>query len=201
MTMLLLMAAACAVDDPLQGATYLPDGAIPLGDPNAIDPRRGDGGLLDAADAAPPVVVFPDGSAGPINTCETARPFGTIAGDKAPAFITTTGSCSEWLSIRATEDDSSAIGAGMRVLFTLSMVGADYELYAFLDKDRDLRQCNAPTASSFKPGTQQESVELTWGEGSVANGSDDGRTIGVAVVRAGTGPCNDAGTFTLRAEH
>lgn len=197
----MVLTTACAVDEPLQGVTYLPDGSIPLGDPNAFDPRRGDGGTPDA-DASPPVVLpIPDGSAGPTNTCETARPFGTIPGDKGPVFITTTGSCSEWLSLRATEDDSSAIGAGMRVLLTLSMVGADYELYAFLDKDRDVRQCTAPTASSYKPGTQQESIELTWGEGSVANGSDDGRTIGVAVVRSGSGPCNDAGTFTLRAEH
>lgn len=193
---------AC-VDPPLQGDPYLPDGRLPIGPASERpDATCDDASPCDAAvaDARPPAPVRDAQTADPPNTCETARAIGTIAGDVGSPSVTAQGSCSEWLSVRVTEDSSSALGVAMRAKLSLTPAGGDFDLYALFDPVRDVRACTAPYASSFAPGTAVETISLTWGEGSVANGSDDGRTIGIAVLKAG-GVCGpDAGTWTLVVE-
>lgn len=192
---------SCDDHELAQGQGYLPDGAIPLGTPSLRTDL--DGGTCDgdsACDASPPPVdIVPDGGALPINTCQSARSLGTMSGDKGPSFVSGMGTCSEWFSVRVTENDSSALGVGMKVLITMMPTGADYELYAYLDKDRDVLSCGAPIASSFNRGTETEKIELSWGEGTVANGADDSRTLTIAVIRA-AGPCT-TGSYSLRVEH
>ncbi len=182
----------------LQGDEYLPEGTLPIAPASErIDAGR-DGSSDGSAEDEP--VPLGDGSTAPLNTCETARDIGALSGDTGAATLTATGSCSEWLSFRATEDDSSALGAAMKVRLTLTPSGADFDLFAFIDVARDRVVCDAPTASATRSGTSTEEIQLTWGEGTIANGADDGRTVGVAVVRA-SGPCApDAGSYTLLVE-
>lgn len=197
------LALACGPDPLLlQGDEYVPDGTLSIGPPTerADAAACQEGGACEDAGSDVEPVPLGDGSTAPLNSCETARAMGTLSGDTGSTSLTAEGRCSEWFSFRATEDDNSALGAGMKVKLTLTPTGADYELYAYLDKERDRLVCDAPTAQSFRPGTATEEIALAWGEGTVANGKDDGRTIGVAVIRA-SGPCaEDAGSYTLRAE-
>jgi len=199
---------ACGDDGLLQGDDYRPDGVLPIapaserieGGTRCEGGVTPDGGACDAGTADVQVVPLGDASTEPSNTCQTARAIGTMAGDLGSPALTAQGTCSEYISLRATEDSSSALGATMKTTLTLTPVGGDFDLYVFFDPVRDVRACTAPFARSVASGTTPETVALTWGEGSVANGSDDGRTIGVAVFKAG-GACGpDAGRWTFRAE-
>ena len=86
----------------------------------------------------------------------------------------------------------------MKLTLTLTPVGADYDLYALFDPNGDLVECTTVAGSSVHPGTGAETVSLAWGEGTVANGKDDSRTVEVVVSKPG--PCNDAGQWKLTAE-
>jgi hypothetical protein len=86
----------------------------------------------------------------------------------------------------------------MKVKIMLTPTGENFDLYAYYDPVKDVPSCMLPWASSVTPGTADESISLTWGEGNVANGSDDGRTVAMLVIRQGGG-C-DAGSWNLRVE-
>jgi hypothetical protein len=143
-------------------------------------------------------MVIADGATPPSNTCQTARAIGTLSGDTGAQTLSTTGKCSEWISFRATEDDSSVFGHPMKVTVTLSSMGHDFDLYVYYNPSKDVLSCLSPYAQSETRGTVDEVLPLTWGEGSVANNSDDSRTIIVAVQSA-EGPCpaNTGWTLTI----
>ena len=191
---------ACAKEAPLQGDPFVPDGALPV-DPvsDRLDASRGcnDGATCDSGDAGLTLPAV-DGGGDPKNTCQTARSFGTLSGDTGAQTITTNGTCSEWLTLRATEDDSGPIGATMKVTLTLKPVGHDFDLYAYLSPTRDELSCAMPYAVSPAGGTVDEVITLSFGESTVANGSDEGRTIGVVVLSA-RGPCPPSSGWTLTA--
>jgi hypothetical protein len=201
---------ACGNGDLLQGDDYRPNGELATAPPSeriegatSCDAGEGgpaDGAACDAGAADVKQLPIGDASTAPTNTCETARAIGTISGDVGATKVNAQGACSEWISVRATEDSSSALGVAMKAKLTLTPAAGDFDLFVFYDPVRDVRACTAPFASSFASGTTVETASLSWGEGSVANGSDDGRTIGVAIIKMG-GPCGpDAGSWTLLAE-
>jgi hypothetical protein len=190
---------ACGASGLLQGDSFEPDGALPT-EP-ASD--RFDASACDGAatcDAGPPdsapILPVADGAAPPSNTCEAPRDIGTVSGDTGSQTLTATGGCSEWLTLRATEDNSSALGAAMKVTLTLVSQGHDFDLYAYFNPAKDVISCTAPFARSETRGLADELINLTWGEGTVANGSDDSRTINVAVQSA-AGPCPPTASWTL----
>jgi hypothetical protein len=203
--LVLAAAVACGTDGLLQGDAFTPDGTLPTEPASERDAAGGscdggDGGTAcegGVADSAPPLVV-PDGATPPSNTCQTARAVGTVSGDTGATSLTATGTCSEWISLRATEDNSSALGAPMKVSLTLTSMGHDFDLFVYLNTSKDVLACSTPIAMSETRGTIDEIVPLTWGEGTVANGSDDGRTIGVAIQSA-QGPCPPGSGWTLTA--
>lgn len=193
---------ACSNDGPLQGQGYDPGGVLPIGPASTrVDGGRCDGGDSGCdggpADAAPPIPI-PDASAEPKNSCTTARAVGSVSGDTGAGTVTALGTCSEWVSFRATEDNAGVLGAGMKVKLTLTMTGGDFDLYVYYDPVRDTLSCAAPSERSFRSGTTAEEVSLAWGEGTISNGSDDVRTIGVAIIKT-NGPCGGT-TWSLLAE-
>ncbi|MDB4938268.1 MAG: hypothetical protein JWP87_5240 [Labilithrix sp.] len=197
-------AMACAKDALMQGESFQPDGTLPTDPPSdRVDASAGscEGGKGCDASAADSASVLPaaDGATPPSNTCQTARAVGTLSGDTGSQTITAKGSCSEWISFRATEDSSSAIGAPMKVTLTLTSTGHDFDLYVYYTPSKDVVACSTPFAQSETRGTVDEIVPITWGEASVANGSDDGRTIGVAVQSA-MGGCPPGSGWTLTAD-
>jgi hypothetical protein len=192
---------ACADEAPLQGDPFVPDGALPI-DPvsDRLDASRGcnDSATCDAGDSGLTLPTV-DGGGDPSNTCQTARSFGTISGDTGAQTVSADGTCSEWLTLRATENDSGPIGATMKVTLTLHPRGHDFDLYAYLSPARDELSCTMPYAVSPASGTVDEVISLSFGESTVANGSDEGRTIGVVVLSA-RGPCPANSGWTLTAD-
>ena len=193
---------ACGNDDLLQGNGYVADPVLATGDPTV----RTDSGLFcdgdvcaeaDAPFDGPPLPVN-DADVEPMNTCQTARLFGTIAGDQGAETAMTTGTCAEYVSLRVGEEDSNTFGVPMKTKLTLNNTLANFDMYVFFDPNADDLQCSMPYAKSVTASTTQESVSLTWGEGTIANGKDDGRTVVIAVVKA-DGPCG-TGSWTLLAE-
>ena len=199
--------AGCSEDGLLQGTPYLPNGDVPI-DPASVREAgtacQEDAGCTDGGEAPPPVRDAGALEAGapppeaPKNTCSTAREVGTVAGDGPSAPVTAEGRCSEYVRVRVTESSTSALGAAMRLSLTLSPAGHDFDLYAFLDAQRDQLACSAPYARSETNGLSPETISLQWGEGSVANGNDDGRWVVVAVTSA-QGPCPPSASWTLSA--
>lgn len=194
---------ACSEDDLLQGEELLPDASLrPAPFRERPDGAACDGGACDAGDAAidAPRVEVPDGAAPPTNTCETARDVGKLGADQGSAVLGADGTCSEWISVRATEDNSGALGSPMKLKVTLTPSGHDFDLYGFVNADKDLRSCTTPAAESTARGTGAvDSVSLTWGEGTVANGSDDSRTV-TMLVQSADGPCGADAGWRLRVE-
>lgn len=199
----LLPCAACGTDGLLQGDEYVPNGTLPIAPAsNRLDAGRACDGDASCDASAPdggPTKTVPPGATPPSNTCQTARDIGTLSGDTGAQTLTTTGTCSEWISLRATEDDSGPIGVPMKVKLTLQSQGHNFDLYVYFDAVRDVVSCDSPAAKSETLGTVDEVIPLTWGEGTVANGSDDSRTIRIA-VQSGDGPCPPGSGWTLKAE-
>lgn len=191
--------AACT-ETPLQGDEYRPDGALPLGSATAREAGACDGAACDGG-VAPP--ESRDASVEPANACDTARAFGTLAGDVNGPSATTTGTCSEFVGVRVQEQDDSASGVPMRVRVSLTATGpsADgaFDLYVFFDPLRDLLACASPQRSSLAKDGVVTPIALTWGEGTLANGGDDARTIIFKIVRAG-GPCTTGSGWSLTVE-
>ena len=200
---LIAAAFACASDNLLQGDGYAPDGTLPIAPASdRLDGGAGkcDGGSCDASILDGAVVMpIPDGATLPTNTCMTARAIGTLAGDTAGSPLGTTGTCSEWIRLRATEDNSGALGAPMKVKLTLTSTGHDFDLFVFFNPAKDVLSCTNPFAVSQTRGTVDEVLSLVWGEGTVANGSDDGRTIALQVQSA-EGPCPAGSGWSLTAD-
>lgn len=195
-------AAACGSDGLLQGDGFAPDGTLPIA-PASDRSDSGiavcDGGACDAGlkDAAP-ILPIPDGATLPTNTCQTARGMGTVSGDTGATAVSTTGKCSEWISFRATEDNSGALGVPMKAKVTLTMTGHDFDLFVYFNPNKDVLSCASAFAVSQTRGTVDEVLSLQWGEGTVANGSDDSRTIALQVQSA-EGPCPAGSSWSLTA--
>ena len=121
---------------------------------------------------------------------------GTFGGDVSGATLTATGSTSEWLSVDATEQDSSPLAVPMKLTATLtSPAGANFDLYAYLGS-KSAVQCTMVKASSTNTsGT--DTLSFQWGEtGTFANGSDDSAWVALE-VRWVSGTCSSADTWSL----
>lgn len=193
-------AAACAGSGASQGTDYVPENDLPI--PPATN--RSDAGLCDGAtcDAPQPDASVPvghPGSAEPTNTCTTARDLGKLSGDTGSPRASATGTCSEWLRVRVIENDASPLGTAMKLRLTLTPQAHDFDLFAYLDRTTDTLSCATPIARSESNGLAVEVLELTWGEGTVANTADDSRTVSI-LVRSASGSCPTGTGWTLAAD-
>ena len=189
--------AACTAEHAFQGDSYSPDETLPVDDPTlrADTGSTCDGGACDAAvDALPP----PDLEAGapPSNACATARNIGTVSGDTITPSLQTTGTCSEWLKLRATENDSSVLAVAMKLRISVTS-DANADLYVYLDPNNDTLSCDLPYAVSNGVGAgESEITSVSWGESIVGNRSDDSRTVNILVLFPDTA-CSAATSWSL----
>ncbi len=131
------------------------------------------------------------------NGCPTGTALGTLRGDKGSDSVQATGATSQWLTVRLVEADSSPIGQGMQVAATLtSPPGANFDLYLYLNKGSDQSACgSASTDESKLLAGQTDVANVRWGEGAIANGAVDDRTLSIE-VRQVSGTCT-AATWSL----
>lgn len=166
-------------------------------EPNSFDSHSGDGGRTkgkgsdgdgghDAESASSTTLSneTPDDSEAPApsTTCRSPRDLGAISGDTTSAAVRASGTCSQWLRVRVTENDTNPLGYPMTLRATLaSPTGDDFDLYVYLNKDSDVLECSTPAASSQLPAARSDVVQLQWGEYWTANRSDDSRTVSIEV--------------------
>ncbi len=115
-------------------------------------------------------------------TCPSASPLGSVSGDEASSAIMAMGDEPTWVTFLVTEDDDSAFGSGMSFTVTLqSPPGADFDLYVFRGIEGGGSGCGGFMQQSNNTGAS-DVVSMSWGEGGVANGSDDSAWIAVEIV-------------------
>jgi hypothetical protein len=178
------------------------------------DPPEGDAGgdtATSTFDANPgpgfdaaPVDAAPDPGDGSSaactapDTCLTADNLPSVSGDTSSASQSATGFTSKWLMVTFTEDDSSPIGQPMNAHVTLtSPPGANFDLFLYVNTGGSAtdRACSTVSASSTN-ATGVDNASFSWGEGTVANGSDDTRIVSIE-VRFISGACAPGSKWTL----
>jgi hypothetical protein len=135
------------------------------------------------------------------NACGSAQDLGSVSGDTGAGTVTQKGTGSKWFKVRVTEDDSSVIGTSLTLQVSLTMpANADYDLYAYVNTGSDVSPCGmSPAKKSDGGGTgANEQLKLDWGEGTIANGNDDGRTV-VIEIRYKSGACDSTAQWQLIA--
>jgi hypothetical protein len=161
------------------------DGGLDAGDDGSIAEGGDDGGNAACG-------VSPD-------SCDaSATPLPSIAGDQSGPTVGASGYTSEWLRIDVTEQDNSVVGK--KLTFTAALTsppGMNYDLYAYLGGSVGDIQCSNPKAQSTST-TGIDQVSFQWGEGAVANGSDDSATV-MLEIRWVSGACTNTQNWSLSA--
>jgi hypothetical protein len=195
-TLAILLAAACGSDEKaeprfLDEASFTPDAATDARADRFVPCDPSDSTCNDASSDASTEA----GEAGLCpapNACNGARALGMASGDSNNDQISASGSTSEWLSVRITED---ATFGDLKAKITLvSPTGANFDLHVYYDEFADTVKCTAPASKS---STQQagisDSVSFLWID---ALASDNSRTVSIE-VRHVSGTCNPADKWTL----
>lgn len=172
-----------------------PDSAPPIDDAGSDAPVVGDGGDGGTtSDGGTPTAC-----ASP-NACLGATTMTGVSGDTGSPTSTKTGSTSQWLQIRVSEDNSSLFdGAKLKLKLTLtSPSSANFDMRVYVPNDGSSQKCTgADRATNATVGPDVASVE--WGEGLLPNGNDDDRTVTVEVFNV-SGTCAAGQTWSLLAE-
>jgi hypothetical protein len=109
------------------------------------------------------------------------------------------GSEPVWLEFQVSEDDGSVVGASVSFTATLvSPPGADFDLFVYRGIEGGATGCGGFGEQSTNAGSQ-DAVEMSWGEGGVANGIDDGAWVAVE-IRAKNDECAPPEEWTLTIE-
>ena len=139
------------------------------------------------------------GSCTATNSCSAPADLGTVSGDSGSDSANQKASGTKFFRVRVTEDDNSVLGAKLKLAAALAVPsGTDYDLYAYVNTGSDsMPSCSSPSKSSASGGVgANEQLSLSWGEGSIANGGDDGRWV-VVEVRHKSGACGTGSQYTL----
>lgn len=149
------------------------------------------------ADSAPPPIDAPAMmSCTSSATCQGAMDLGSISGDTGSAMVSANGYQSGWLKVRVTEDDNSVVGNDLSVTATLtSPAGEQFDVLLYVNSGTDVIECTTPTGTSTKSGNTAQ-LRITWGEGSIANGADDSRTLSIE-VRPSSTSCSPSSKWQL----
>lgn len=131
----------------------------------------------------------------PDNTCPMALVIGGVAGDESSPNVTHSGASPTWLGVEVSEQNASAFGEALSVTLTLESRGGDFDLRAFRGSSGGSSGCNGAEKSSELVG-MPDSVRFSFGEGAIANNSDDGAPIAIEVFAKGQ-VCVDGASWTL----
>jgi len=155
-----------------------------------------DGGTKDAAIDAAPDGAPPLASCTSPNACLTATDLLSVSGDKNADVKVLQGAGSQWIKVRVTEDDNSVFGTELRAKFELqSPTGTNYDLFVYRAGGSSGQECSAVTTSSTSTGGF-DTASMSWGEGTISNGSNDDRDVSIE-VRWVSGSCAPASKWTL----
>jgi hypothetical protein len=154
-----------------------------------------DGPPPEPVDSAPPI----DASGNACSTgatCQTSTNLGSVSGDTGAQMQMASGYQSAWFRVRVTEDDHGVAGVKLKLAVRLtSPANANYDAFAYVDTGSDTIECTTPSGTTTTNGATDQ-VNLKWGEGTIANGSDDSRTVSIE-VRPISGDCSASDPWQL----
>lgn len=134
------------------------------------------------------------------DTCATATTLGTVSGDSQNQKLSATGYRSAWHSVRVTENSSSVGGLSLRVAAKLTSPNAAmFDVFVYVNSGSDQVECATTTGTVSTTGMTKQ-VRAEWGEGSISNGSDDGRTVSIEVRPLATSGCSASAMWQLEVE-
>lgn len=168
-------------------ATAGPDQAAPI-----------DGPSSPVVDSAPPSdAIASTNTCTSTQTCQTAVSLGSISGDSGSDMVNLSGYQSAWVKVRVTENNGGVGGQKLKVTATLTSPGAmaAFDVFVYVNADNDVVECTSPSGTPSTSGNV-ETLQVKWGEGSVANSDDDSRTVSIE-VRPKSTSCSMADNWQL----
>lgn len=205
------------------GATSDGDGSTGSGSDGGGGKESSGDGVADSSDSGPPSMDTgavdtggADGSTGESMgstgsddgtgmmcqndlTCASATPIGGVAGDEGSAALVVSGDTPTWMSFQVSENSSDVFGEEVSFTATLqSPATADFDLFVFRGPEGGSSGCGGSPGQSTNAGAS-DSVHMSWGEGAVANNTDDGAWVAVE-VRAKNGTCDPGAEWTLTVQ-
>lgn len=134
------------------------------------------------------------------DVCQSAMMLGTVSGDSNNVKLTASGYQSAWFRVRVTEDNSSVGGLSLRVAAKLTSPSAPmFDVFVYLNAGSDQIECSTTTGTVSTSGTTKQ-VRAEWGEGTISNGSDDGRDVSIEVRPLSQSGCAQAAMWQLEIE-
>jgi hypothetical protein len=160
--------------------------------------RDGSPGTADAAIDA--LVDAPTLACAGTDTCQTAMNLGTVSGDSQNQKLTASGHRGAWYRVRVNEDSSGIGGLSLRVAAKLTSPTAPmFDVLVYVNTGSDVVECATTTGSVTTTGSTKQ-VRAEWGEGTISNGSDDGRNVSIEIRPLMTSGCSPTATWQLEVE-
>ncbi len=151
-------------------------------------------------DTGPPQDAGSDAAPVSTTTCLAPRDLGSMPGDNGATVLSAQGDCNDWIRVRVIESQNGAIGTEMKAkLLLTSAPGTNFDMFVYVDIPVDKLECTTSMFNSQEPAGRDDVVSLAWGEGTVANGNDDSRTVSVNVRNKGA-TCDPALKWKLSVQ-
>lgn len=167
-------------------------------------PDAGEGSGSGKMDASVIVDAPPDGASLATcmssDACQSAMMLGTVSGDSNNVKLNTSGYRSAWYRVRVTEDDSGVVGLTLRVAAKLTSPSAPmFDVFVYVNTGSDQIECSTTTGTVSNSGLTKQ-VKAEWGEGTISNGSDDGRNVSIEIRPLSQTGCNTGAMWQLEVE-
>jgi hypothetical protein len=163
--------------------------------------RAVDAGPIDSA----PRIDAPTPIDGQLNTCvstptcQGAMMLGTVSGDTGNVKLSAMGTDAAWFRVRVTEDENSIGGLALRVAAKLTSPSAvNFDVFVYVNTGSDVIECSHTVGTATTAGPVDQ-VKAEWGEGTIANGSNDGRNASIE-VRPISSNCDPGQPWQLEIE-
>ncbi len=134
------------------------------------------------------------------DTCQAAMMLGSVSGDSNNQKLTASGYQSAWYRVRVTEDNDAIGGLTLRVAAKLtSPASLMFDVLVYVNTGSDVIECATTTGTISSNGNTKQ-VRVEWGEGTIANGSDDGRNVSIEIRPLATSGCSPSEMWQLEIE-
>jgi hypothetical protein len=164
-------------------------------------PDAGRDGTIGTNDGGPdaPTDAALMSCAGP-DACQAAMMLGTVSGDSGNLKLPASGYQGAWYRVRVTEDVGGAGGVSLRVAAKLTSPATPmFDVFVYVNTGSDVIECSTTTGTVSTTGATKQ-VRAEWGEGGIANGSEDGRNVSIEVRPLASTGCSSAAMWQLEVE-
>jgi hypothetical protein len=132
-------------------------------------------------------------------TCAGAMMLGSVSGDTNNVKLSAAGYRAAWYRVRVTEDNSGIVGLSLRMAAKLTAPpGVNFDAFVYVNTGSDVVECTTTAGSPVTNGATEQ-TRIEWGEGTISNGNDDGRSVSIE-IRPISGTCAPTSMWQLEIE-